>query len=255
MKLTKIFISFLVLFGIIRLPVHAGSLGISNNILISEDVEVKDGMVVSSSTGGYKLSRQAYDPNIVGVVSLASAIVFTGNDSADNLFPVNSFGSVSILVSSINGPISRGNLITTSTTPGVGMKATGSGYVIGMALEDYSGNGPSDTGMIKINMGIRFATKSVSVASNLLDVFKLSSIATYEQPLTVFKYFIAALIVFASFFFGFFVFGRVAGKGVEALGRNPLAGKMIQVGIAMNVFITAAIILAGLGLALVILRM
>jgi F0F1-type ATP synthase membrane subunit c/vacuolar-type H+-ATPase subunit K len=73
--------------------------------------------------------------------------------------------------------------------------------------------------------------------------------------MTVFKYFIAALIVFASFFFGFYIFGRVAGKGVEALGRNPLASKMIEMGIVMNVVITVVIILSGLGLALVILRL
>jgi len=104
-------------------------------------------------------------------------------------------------------------------------------------------------------LNIHFATLNVKLGDNLLDIFKLSSLATYEQPMTVFKYFVAALIIFASFFFGFFVFGKVAGKGVEALGRNPLAGKMIEMGIVMNVIITVVIILSGLGLALVILRM
>ena len=121
-----------------------------------------------------------------------------------------------------------------------------------MALNNYTSK---QIGMIQVALNIRYATLNVKITDNLLDIFKLSSLATYEQPLTVFKYFISALVVFASFFFGFFVFGKVAGKGVEALGRNPLASKMITLGIIFNVIITVSIILSGLGLALIILRM
>jgi len=52
---------------------------------------------------------------------------------------------------------------------------------------------------------------------------------------------------------GFVAFGRVAGRGVEALGRNPLAARVIQLGIFLNVFITVAIIAAGILVAILIL--
>lgn len=218
------------------------------------DKQVKDGDIIVSTPKGYSLSRQAYDQNIVGVVSLNSAIVFSGQTN-NNSYPVVSSGKASILVSTSNGPIKNGDLITTSSTTGVGMKANKSGYVLGMALSDYQAQKTNQIGTVQVALNIHYATLNINVANNLLDIFKLSSLATYEQPMTVFKYFIAALIVFASFFFGFFVFGKVAGKGVEALGRNPLASKMIELGIVTNVIITVAIILSGLGLALVILRM
>ncbi|MGI5826506.1 MAG: hypothetical protein ACOX50_03780 [Patescibacteria group bacterium] len=88
-----------------------------------------------------------------------------------------------------------------------------------------------------------------------MDILKLSSLATYEEPRTVFKYVMAALVVVLSFVLGFLSFGRVASRGIEALGRNLLAGKMIQFGIIVNVAITIAIVASGLGVALFILRM
>ena len=253
MKILKISLNFFIFFVFFAFNVSAASLGMSNYVPII-DKQVKDGNIIISTPKGYGLSHQEYDANIVGVVSLNSAIVFSGQSTA-NSYPVVSSGKTSILVSTVNGPIKKGDLITTSEIAGIGMKANKSGYVLGMALSDYQVKNTNQIGIAQVALNIHYATLNINVTKNLLDVFKLSSLATYEQPLTVFKYFIAALIVFASFFFGFFVFGRVAGKGVEALGRNPLAGKMIEMGIIMNVIITVVIILSGLGLALVILRM
>lgn len=253
MKILKISLNFFIFLFFLAVNATAASLSISNYVPVI-DKQVKDGNIIVSTPKGYSLSRQEYDPNIVGIVSLNSAIVFSGQSSA-NSYPVVSSGRTAVLVSTINGPIKKGDLISTSSISGVGMKANKSGYVLGMALDDYQAKKPNQAGVVQVTLNIHYATINVNVSKNLLDIFKLSSLATYEQPLTVFKYFIAALIVFSSFFFGFFVFGRVAGKGVEALGRNPLAGKMIEMGIIMNVFITVAIILSGLGLALIILRM
>ena len=64
----------------------------------------------------------------------------------------------------------------------------------------------------------------------------------------------AGIVVLLSFVLGIFSFGRVANTGVEALGRNPLAGRMIQLGIVVNALITVAIIGAGMFIAYVIVR-
>ena len=254
MKILKISLSFFIIVLFLSwIPVHAVSLSMSNFIPVI-DKGVKDGHIIISTSKGYSLSRQIYEQNIVGVISANSAIVFSGQNSV-NSYPVVNSGKTSILVSTINGPIKKGDLITTSSIIGVGMRANKSGYVLGMALSDYQAKNTNQIGAVQVALNIHFATLNIKLGDNLLDIFKLSSLATYEQPMTVFKYFIAALIVFASFFFGFYIFGRVAGKGVEALGRNPLASKMIEMGIVMNVIITVVIILSGLGLALVILRM
>ena len=248
-KISLNFFIFLIFFAF-AVRVGATSLGFSSYLPV-KDKNVQDGQIIISTPTGNSLSRTDYDPNILGVVSNSSAIVFSGGNDQGS-YPVVTTGKAAIEVTTENGNIKIGDYITTSKIAGVGMKATKSGYVLGTALQDYNGKG---IGKIQVALNIHYATLNLSVASNLLDIFKLSSLATYEQPLTVFKYFVAALIIFASFFFGFFVFGRVASKGVEALGRNPLAGKMIQLGIVINVAITVAVILAGLGLAVVILRM
>ncbi len=106
--------------------------------------------------------------------------------------------------------------------------------------------------MVSIN--IQYVSPQKSVNRSLFDIFKLSTIAKYENPIMVFRYVIAAVVVVLSFVLGFALFGRIAGKGIEALGRNPLASKIIQFGIAVNVLITIAIIAAGIGLAMLIIK-
>lgn len=228
------------------------SLGLANYLPIA-DQKVSDGDIVSSSEKGFFISKTEYDPSIYGVISNKNAITFQGTITS-NSYPVINTGSTVVNVSTINGKIKKGDYITTSSIKGVGMKSNKSGYVLGMALQDYSSSNTSTVGKISLSLNIHYVTLTPSLGSNLFDIFRLSGLATYEHPLTVFKYFVASAVVFISFIFGFFIFGRVSGKGIEALGRNPMASKIIQVGIVLNVAITVAIILAGLGLAVVILK-
>lgn len=230
---------------------NAAEFGLSNYLPISG--EVHEGDIVSTSSKGYELTRHEYDTNIVGVVQKKDVILFQG-PSVSHKYPVVGMGKVSVRVSSSNGPIQKGDYITTSSKPGVGMKASKSGYIIGTALESFMQKNTDVVGVIPVALNIRIESAQLSIMNNLLDIFKLSSLASYEHPLTVFKYFISTAIVFLSFFLGFFIFSRITSKGIEAIGRNPLAGKMIGLGIGLNVLITVAIILSGLGLALFILR-
>lgn len=228
--------------------------GVANSLAIT-NATVNDGDIISSSNAGFALSTKPYDPYMVGVVSQnpAISVQLEGYDSAKK-YPVVSNGTILVNVTSMNGDIKKGDLITSSEKPGVGMKADKTGYVLGAALEDYSSNDKNEIGKVPVALNIHYVTTQIKAQSSLLDVLRLSRLATYEEPLTVFKYFIAAIIIIISFIFGFVSFGRVAARGIDALGRNPLAAKMIQFGILINVSITIAIILSGLGLALFILR-
>jgi len=242
---------FICFFGI-STPSFAASFSLSNYLpIIGGDIQV--GSIVSTSSKGYELSTKEYDSNIVGVVQKKEGIVFQG-PSMKNSYPVAAMGKLPVRVSLANGPIKVGDYITTSTKPGIGMKANKTGYVIGTALTPSVSKAATGVETIQVALNIRIESVQVSVGSNLIDIFKLSSLATYEHPLTVFKYFISTAIVFLSFFLGFFIFSRITSKGIEAIGRNPLAAKMISLGIGLNVLITIAIIVSGLGLALFILR-
>ena len=94
-----------------------------------------------------------------------------------------------------------------------------------------------------------------TLAGALSDIFKIALLPTKEGPSAIFKYIVAAAVVLGSLVLGFMSFGRTAAKGVEALGRNPAASKIIHLGIIFNVAIVAVIGLIGLTVAFLILRL
>jgi hypothetical protein len=81
--------------------------------------------------------------NAIGVVStspgqvIGKAIFSTG----DNPRSVALSGRVPVKVSDENGPIAPGDYLVPSSTPGVAMKATDPGMVIGQALSGFDGTG------------------------------------------------------------------------------------------------------------------
>ncbi len=254
----KIMIIILVLVwilpGITELMAQSiSSFGIANPTSVKDKV-VRDGDIVSASEGGYSLTKSSYDPRLYGVVTINPAVAFNTNETGKR-YPVVSSGNTYVNLSTINGGVKKGDPITSSPIPGVGMKATESGYVLGYALEDFSTDDPREIKRVKVQVDTQFyAPLSSGPRSKLLDIFRLSAIATYEKPLTVLRYVVAAIVVVLSFLLGFLSFGRVASIGVEALGRNPLAAKMIQMGIIINVFITITIIGSGLAIGYFILK-
>lgn len=229
------------------------SFGIANPTSIKDKV-VRDGDVISSTEGGYMLTKSSYDPRLFGVVTINPAIEFNTNEEGRR-YPVVSDGNTFVNLSTINGSVKKGDAITSSPIPGVGMKATESGYILGYALEDFSSDDPREIKRVKVEIDKQFfAPLNSGPKSKLLDIFRLSAIATYEKPLTVLRYLVAGIVVVLAFIIGFLSFGRMASIGIEALGRNPLAAKMIQFGIVLNVLITIMIIGAGLTIGFFILK-
>ncbi|HSW88632.1 MAG TPA: hypothetical protein VLG12_05735, partial [Candidatus Saccharimonadales bacterium] len=86
-------------------------------------------------------TTNAYQSETIGVVSTNPGVTLNANAQADtkhpNLYPIALSGRVPVNVSTENGVIHTGDFITTSSLPGIGMKATQSGIVIGKALEDF----------------------------------------------------------------------------------------------------------------------
>ncbi len=87
-------------------------------------------------------SQKAYDSRILGIVSNQAAFIGNNpggrNDSNKFKKPVGLVGRVPVKVSTENGEIKTGDFVTSSGQfNGYGMKATRSGYVLGIALEDF----------------------------------------------------------------------------------------------------------------------
>jgi cytoskeletal protein CcmA (bactofilin family) len=62
-------------------------------------------------------------------------------------------GRVPVNVSLINGPIEAGDPLTSSSIPGMAMKATEPGNIIGTALESYDGTQASNQIMVQLHVG------------------------------------------------------------------------------------------------------
>ena len=230
------------------------TLGVAKMVEVKEK-DVKDGSIISTSDKGLVLSSFAYDSQVIGVVSRDAAILLSNDQKLVAGIPVISSGQVYLLVSSKEGVIKKGDLLATSTIPGVGVKAVKSGYVLGTALEDYLNPDPKKIDTIAVDLDLHYFNSKPTFPGSLTDIFKIALLTTNEGPTAIFKYIVAAAVVLGSFILGFMSFGRTAAKGVEALGRNPAARRIIYIGIIFNVTIVVAIVLTGLIVAFLILRL
>lgn len=227
------------------------SVGTAFSIPLS-DKNVKDGSIIVSTPKGYGLTSTVYDSNMYGVLTQSPA-VFLQNIDDPTSQPITTTGKAYVLVSSINGNIKKNDFITTSTIAGVGQKATRNGMVLGTALQNYSNSNSKITAKILVTVSPHFNASFADTKTNILEVLRNASDPTTLTQLTSLRYVIAAGIAMLTFGIGFVYFGRITSSGVEALGRNPLASRTIQISLVFNLILMVVIILVGLGIAYMIL--
>lgn len=214
--------------------------------------DIQDGQLICTNESGYKLCEGDYSVSMFGVYTSQPAVVLENKTLADGKAVISS-GRAYVLVTNAAGPIRKGDFITSSQLPGIGQLATKSGNVLGVALEEFTNSEPNSTARILVSIGIRPAIVATSARDNLFESFKQALLAPTLTPLASLRYLFAIIVTFISFSLGFVYFGKVARSGVEALGRNPLAGKMIQFSVAINLLLTAIIMAGGLLIAYLIL--
>jgi hypothetical protein len=118
--------------------------------------EAGDVLVISSSADR-KVERSAtpYSTLVAGVYATKPGLMLTEQnaeqDQLDNMVPMGVIGVIPTKVCMEGGAIKRGDLLVTSSLPGVAMKADPDkvkvGQVLGKALQDFDG-----TGVVKINV-------------------------------------------------------------------------------------------------------
>jgi hypothetical protein len=119
-------------------------------------------VLVISTNGDRKVEKSAgaYSTLVAGVYATKPGVMLTEEnaekDALDKMVPMGVIGVVPTKVCTEGGAIRRGDLIVTSSTSGVAMKADPDrvrvGQVIGKALQDYSGKG---IGKINILVSIK----------------------------------------------------------------------------------------------------
>ncbi len=113
----------------------------------SQDTTIEPGDVVVAAAGALDAgsnskayavkSNSAYQGGVIGIVSTNPYDSFGKNfDPTEHSFPVALIGRIPVKISLENGSIKAGDLLTSSSIPGVAMKATRTGTIIGKALED-----------------------------------------------------------------------------------------------------------------------
>ncbi len=253
-SLITIFLLFTTLLPDRVLAQTEASFGLATYVNI-QGGDAKDGSIISYSKDGYKLTTIPYDSGIFGVITDNPQVSFQ-DKRITGARPVVTWGRTAVLVSTENGDIQKGDLVTSSSVPGVGQKADRvGGYVLGVALENYTGKPKTEIGKIMLYMNIRVGALESTLKTNLLEALRLGIASPILTPLVSLRYLLAMLIILISFALGFIFFGRTTSRGVEALGRNPLAARIIALSMAFNLFLTVVVILAGLALAYLILML
>ncbi len=200
--------------------------GVAVNVEIN-DSDVRQGDIISITKDGFKRSTVEYDVLIFGVVT--NAPILSVEPRTDTTRSVLSSGETLVRVSGANGEIAEGDLITTSVQPGLGQKATRSGYVIGKALQGYSDSGE---GLISVLVGPSFGPAGGGAGAG---AGALIGIAT--DPANS-RYVLAAILGIVVAIGGTIAFIRLISTGVTAVGRNPLAKGSIY----RSMFVAAAVI-------------
>lgn len=126
---------------------------------VAEEFDAQDGVeagdIVTLNDAKYKTverSSKAYDYQTIGVVSTKPTIIMGSGSFRKNPVPIALSGVVPVKVNLENGPIKIGDYITNSSAPGVGMKATKLGKVVGIALQEFNGNSMNKSGTSKIDL-------------------------------------------------------------------------------------------------------
>ncbi len=110
----------------------------------TNDQDMEPGHVVSIDTtyeAGVKRTTMLYETGMLGVISSVPGLTLGDHRGPARSVPVALSGRIPVKVSTENGPIQVGDLLTSSSLPGVAMKATKAGPIIGQAMESFDGEG------------------------------------------------------------------------------------------------------------------
>lgn len=248
------------------ITVNAQSQGIEVTSLYQiADKEAVEGDILTASVDGLKRSDIGFDNKMFGILSDKPLLVFRSESEGK---PVIRSGIAQVNVTTLNGPIKYGDYITSSYVPGKGQKSTESGYVIGVALESFTGeggeqiDGPSGkvaAGKVPVALKIEYAEltnpRFAGRLFGFLGTALLENVSDPRQLGSVIRFIAAGLVILLSFTFGFLTFSRSIAKSIEALGRNPLAKSTIQLSMIINIALLVITGIVGIVASILIIRL
>ncbi len=223
-------------------------------VYYSDDQSIEPGDVVAldpAYEAGVKKTQGAYDQKTVGIVSTKPGLLL--GDAPPSVDPdelatrkminVGLSGRVPVKVITENGPIKAGDLLTPSSTPGVAMKATKAGIIVGQALTSYEGNvdNPEEIGNVvafiktsySVGVGTAGLTANLTAGNATLDIGKSTLDAFLRQNSNPIPELSMSEVVA----------DRVA-AGVEVITPRVVADKVETNGLTVSGILTADVIKA-----------
>jgi len=159
----------------------------AENYVSSQTLESGDVVALANDGNNAAVvkSTNPYQANAIGIVSTSPGITINSDAQKDmthpNVYPIALSGRVPLKVSTENGSISVGDSLTSSSIPGVAMKATKGGQVLAKALEEYTSSNTSSIGKIMVYVNVTYADFSSNIQSDLQS--QLSSLSSQMKSL------------------------------------------------------------------------
>jgi hypothetical protein len=229
----------------------------------TDDPSLQPGMVAAlsdtSTADSPKVKRASQDDGdkIVGVTTTPEKELVTITSGGQEVY-VQITGEVDAFVSDVNGAVKKGDLLTISPILGVLMKADSDArLIIGVALEDLNesvaetksindGSTNRDVKVVKtrLNLDRKAAANQGGTAGSSLE--RLGEAITGKHDVNEVQV-IAALLIFLMVLVaeGAIMYGSVS-SSITALGRNPMARKIILKELSRVVVITFGVLVVGL---------
>lgn len=219
------------------------------------------GSIVSlqkNSTDQVVPSSSSNVENLLGVVIHDGGSLLSVNNGHENQVQIATSGTVQVLVSDINGQIARGDHITASPIPGVGMKATGNVRVLGIAQGDinnsakqtYKDKGGSEHSVVigdtpvLVNVAYYFKEPEKTVVpsafQSVANALAGKKVGTLPILISA-AIFIVMLIVVASIIYS------MIHSSIISVGRNPMSQSAIYRNLIQLSTLVLAILSVGFG--------
>jgi hypothetical protein len=155
--------------------------------MFASDDNLEAGELVMLDTGSalkVKRANNEHETNgylLSGIVSTRPGFLAGVNEAYS--YPIALQGRVPARVNTENGPILIGDPIAISSEPGVGMRATQPSYVVGIALENYSGSEDEEDSLIVVFLKTGWYNGTDVEQPNVDISAKFGEIASYNNVL------------------------------------------------------------------------
>jgi hypothetical protein len=230
----------------------------------------RDGDIIAYDprTGTYHVSKSTGDENVFGVI-VDDPVLYMESDVSERqgARPVVRQGEAVVNVSTAAGVIRAGDLVTTSSIPGTGQRASRDdiGYILGFAIEDMfvSSNEVTVGDMVAqlgnvpvaLRIGPHLSEKGVSfIASTSIEGFhqhpdgEFDTAAGSIDLFKVLRYILAAVVALTAMIISVRRFGDTFTQSVISVGRNPLARPQIRSILFWNALLI--VLVSGVGFAI-----